>query len=544
MINTPPTANGQVRPRKAGIDRWLDRSKMPHNIELEVSVLGGVLLRNAALDDIPDLEVDDFYDWRHQIVWIAMRTLQQQQKPIDTVTLEVEIEKAGKLEAVGGVAYLGELALRVPTADNVVAYAEEVRTKARNRKVLVALASALERGQDWPHEPYELLGETVGELQRIEAFAPIAATKKSKWAVDLGDFLGDEEPSDDDREDWIIRDIIPRAEAALIAGPQKGGKTWSAIDLCIAVATGQKWMRFENTFGSPQRVIGVFLEDSKRRLRKRLWELCRARGTTPNSKVLREHLAISQVPFRLPDERVQRELAAEVKAFGAVLVVVDNISRVMLGDQNKTTDAVAFTDAWQKLIRETGASIAFLHHTKKPTGDDLRGGDPFNLIRGSGDFGASARNIVLTLPVRTDGGDKISEVRMRGNIDLEHESFVLGFERKKLDAINKWCARLIDRGEIETVKGEVEKARKESKAERKRIDAREEMERRKVTAIRIAQAEKYVSSARLANELGLSARAVAPVLQSLAGCHPPILRAAGTKGYELTDADRQEGMSL
>jgi replicative DNA helicase len=53
-------------------------------------------------------------------VFEAMRNLEAAKKPIDVVTLEVEIEQHGKLEAFGGAAYLGELALKVPTVDNVV----------------------------------------------------------------------------------------------------------------------------------------------------------------------------------------------------------------------------------------------------------------------------------------------------------------------------------------------------------------------------------------------------------------------------------------
>jgi replicative DNA helicase len=56
-------------------------------------------------------------------VFEAMRNLETAQQPIDVVTLEAEIAKRGKSDSIGGIAFLGELALRVPTVENVIAYA-------------------------------------------------------------------------------------------------------------------------------------------------------------------------------------------------------------------------------------------------------------------------------------------------------------------------------------------------------------------------------------------------------------------------------------
>ena len=95
-----------------------DRRVLPHNLDAEASILGGVILRNEVLTNLESVEVDDFYDMRHKVVWQAIRNLEATAKPIDVVTLENEIEKQGKLDAIGGIAFIGELALRVPTASS------------------------------------------------------------------------------------------------------------------------------------------------------------------------------------------------------------------------------------------------------------------------------------------------------------------------------------------------------------------------------------------------------------------------------------------
>src|SRR5437762_1378707 len=103
-----------------------DRRVLPHNLDAEASILGGIILRNEVLTNLETLEIEDFYGGPHRIVFGAIRALEAVGKPIDVVTVENEIEKQGKLESAGGVAFLGELALRVPTPDNVLAYAEIV----------------------------------------------------------------------------------------------------------------------------------------------------------------------------------------------------------------------------------------------------------------------------------------------------------------------------------------------------------------------------------------------------------------------------------
>ena len=135
---------------------------LPHNLDAEASILGGVLLRNDVLTQLDTLEVDDFYDPRHKAVFGAMRNLEATAKPIDLVTLEVELDKVGKLDAIGGVAFLGELALRVPTTENVAHYAEIVSDKHSARKLMLATSEISAKG-------YEDYGDIKDYLDDAEA---------------------------------------------------------------------------------------------------------------------------------------------------------------------------------------------------------------------------------------------------------------------------------------------------------------------------------------------------------------------------------------
>jgi replicative DNA helicase len=144
-----------------------DRRVLPHSIDAEASILGGILLRNELLAQLDTLEVDDFYDHRHKVVFQAMRNLEATARPIDVVTLENEVDKAGKLDALGGVAFLGELTLRVPTADNVLAYTEIVQDKHQARKLMLASGEILERGYDDNLEVRDYLDDAESKIFEV-----------------------------------------------------------------------------------------------------------------------------------------------------------------------------------------------------------------------------------------------------------------------------------------------------------------------------------------------------------------------------------------
>jgi replicative DNA helicase len=144
-----------------------DRRVLPHNLDAEASVLGGVLLRNDVLLHLESLESGDFYDHRHKVIWDAIRNLEATARPIDVVTLENEIEKGGKLEAIGGISFLGELALRVPTAENVVAYTEIVRDHSQARKLILAAGEIVEKGFEDSLEIRDYLDDAEAKIFEV-----------------------------------------------------------------------------------------------------------------------------------------------------------------------------------------------------------------------------------------------------------------------------------------------------------------------------------------------------------------------------------------
>ncbi|WP_153111410.1 replicative DNA helicase [Propionivibrio limicola] len=111
----------------------------PHSIEAEQSVLGGLLLDNAAFDKIADLVgEEDFYRDEHKRIYRHIRRLLERSKPVDVITVAESLEQSAEGEESGGLAYLGELAANTPSAANIRRYGEIVRERAILRKLVSA----------------------------------------------------------------------------------------------------------------------------------------------------------------------------------------------------------------------------------------------------------------------------------------------------------------------------------------------------------------------------------------------------------------------
>lgn len=130
----------------------------PHSIEAEQAVLGGLMLDSNAWDQITErLTEQDFYRPDHRIIYQAMASLAVQDRPIDVITVSECLEVTKKIEQIGGLSYLGQLAKNTPSAANIVAYADIVRERAILRQLI-------EVGGDITTAGFDAKGKTAVEL--------------------------------------------------------------------------------------------------------------------------------------------------------------------------------------------------------------------------------------------------------------------------------------------------------------------------------------------------------------------------------------------
>ena len=121
----------------------------PQSLEAEKGVLGSLLIDPQICDEIAlMLRPDDFYADANQRLYRAIMAMHEEGKRIDPTLLIERLKQEGEYEAIGGHAYLGEVASSVPYAHNAVHYAEIVRNKATVRELIHASTEILRDAWD------------------------------------------------------------------------------------------------------------------------------------------------------------------------------------------------------------------------------------------------------------------------------------------------------------------------------------------------------------------------------------------------------------
>ncbi|MCB1744769.1 MAG: replicative DNA helicase, partial [Gammaproteobacteria bacterium] len=217
----------------------------PHSVEAEQSILGGLMLDNAAWDRVADvLQEGDFYRGDHRQIFAMIRALAEAGRPFDVITLSERLEAQGQLEQVGGLAYLGEIVHNTPSAANINAYADIVRERAVLRGLIEVGTSITENG-------FNTQGRSVSELvddaeKRVFEIAERGARARSGFQAIKDVLVGTM-----DRIDELYRsknaitgvptgftDLdgrtsgLQRSDLVIIAGRPSMGKTSFAMNIC------------------------------------------------------------------------------------------------------------------------------------------------------------------------------------------------------------------------------------------------------------------------------------------------------------------------
>jgi replicative DNA helicase len=112
---------------------------LPQNIEAEEGVLGSIIIDPDAVVQVADfLRPDDFYRDAHRAIFQAVLDLYAERGPADLITICDELQRRGRLEEVGGAAYISSLVNVVPTSANVEYYARIVERASMMRRLIHA----------------------------------------------------------------------------------------------------------------------------------------------------------------------------------------------------------------------------------------------------------------------------------------------------------------------------------------------------------------------------------------------------------------------
>jgi replicative DNA helicase len=137
----------------------------PQNLDAERGVLGSLLIDPQLCDDVALIvRADDFYADANQKLFGHLMAMHDEGKRVDMLLLRERLTQAGDFEAVGGPAYLAEVAQSVPYAANAVYYANIVREKATLRALIHASTEILRDAYDEGINPIEIVSQAEQKI--------------------------------------------------------------------------------------------------------------------------------------------------------------------------------------------------------------------------------------------------------------------------------------------------------------------------------------------------------------------------------------------
>lgn len=142
----------------------------PQAPEAEQGVLGCCLLSpNESIGECIrlGLESDDFYDMRHQTIWLNLVAMYDARLPIDIITLMQRMKDFAVLDEVGGITYLNAIQDTIPSAANLTYYTEIVQEKSTLRKLIATCTDTVGRAYSFDGEVDELVDEVERNVMRI-----------------------------------------------------------------------------------------------------------------------------------------------------------------------------------------------------------------------------------------------------------------------------------------------------------------------------------------------------------------------------------------
>lgn len=233
-----------------------------------------------------------------------------------------------------------------------------------------------------------------------------AAVASPRWHWTAVDLLAAEFPP----PRWAIPGLVAEG-VTLLAGPPKVGKSWLALDLAVAVASGGFALGQQVSRGD---VLYLALEDTARRLADRL-RLVLAGDSAPDKL---QFATAWRVLAEGGTENLNQWLNEHP---GARLVVIDVFERV----RSRSTSGNAYADDYGPVSRlkaladKHSVAILVVHHTRKMPADDF-------LEEVSGTNGlAGAADAVLLL--KRSRGSADAELHVTGR-DINESAHAMKFD--------------------------------------------------------------------------------------------------------------------
>lgn len=266
----------------------------PHDVEAEKAVIGSLLIDSEGIFRVATfLRAEDFFTPENQLVYDACFSLYQRNESIDQITVARELARRGKLEEVGGAAYLSHLVSIVPTSLHIEHYAQIVSRLSVMRRLISAANQIAAIGYEADAEVDAALGRAEDILFRVrqrrsrEDFVPIRQVL-GQYFEEAGPIQTTEVEIPHILTNFTAMDEflggLQRSDLVVLAARPSLGKTSLALNIarnaainqkaCVALfslemsrqAVVQRLLASEANVDSRSVRLGLYTEEQERRI--------------------------------------------------------------------------------------------------------------------------------------------------------------------------------------------------------------------------------------------------------------------------------------
>ncbi len=165
---------------------------------------------------------------------------------------------------------------------------------------------------------------------------------------------------------YLVKGLLNLDSQVTWYGAPGAGKTYSALDLAAAIATGREWMDRRVRQGA----VLYLVYEGAAGLKRRVKALIQQRRLEPDSP-----LYVKAASWRF-DQQTDRQALAKYAAQlpRLSLIVIDTLAHALgSGDENSAKDMGEFNKTVALLKAKTGACILVVHHSGKNAENGARG---------------------------------------------------------------------------------------------------------------------------------------------------------------------------
>lgn len=351
--------------------------RVPSNIEAEQAVLGALLIDPDAIIKVaPIARADDFYLEKHAWIIEAIFALHERREPVDFLTVTSELERRGKLNDVGGPAYIAALINAVPTAVHVEHYAHIVEQTSILRRLIAASGEIAGLAYDGAEEIDSVIDRAeevifaVAQRRMSREMIPMRVAVDqfidhldyvqkhqgeilgiSTGFIDLDKLLGGFQPSD----------------LIIVAGRPGSGKTAFSLSVMqhAAITKRKRVALFSLEMSAEQLVqrlvASMAVIDSQNlrigRIRDEEWpKLVQATGVLSETQIfIDDSAALTPIEIRAKARRLQSE-------FGIDLVLIDYLQLMTVRGriENRVQEISQISRQLKELARELRVPVVAL----------------------------------------------------------------------------------------------------------------------------------------------------------------------------------------